>query len=455
MKSSGRNYALLIAFLSSFLTPFVGSSINVALPAIGQEFGANAILLGWIPTIYILSLAVFLVPFGRIADIYGRKKIFSYGVIIFTISSFVAIFSFSMEILLIFRVIQGIGAAMIFGTMAAIVASIFPPGVRGKALGITMTGVFLGLFLGPVLGGFLTEYFTWRSLFLFNVPLGIIISLGILKIKEEWKEAMGESFDFVGTILLGISLVILMYGLSILPELGGLVLLFVGLVGLFIFYTFEKRTDSPVMNIELFRNRIFAMNNVAAFINYSAGVSIVFILSLYLQYIYRMDPRGAGLILSVQPILMVVFSPVAGKLSDEVHPASVATVGMILSSVALFILSSLSKGSSLLLVVLALGVMGVGFAFFSSPNTNLIMSNVEEKSYGLASATISTMRVLGQMVGMGIVLFTLAVFLGSSNMVSAHPEEFLMSLKLSFMLFGCFSLIGAYVSWKSRFLTRS
>jgi Arabinose efflux permease len=169
---SPKKYALMVAVLTSFLTPFVGSSINIALPSIGMEFNASAILLGWIPTTYLLALAVCLVPFGRIADIYGRKRVFTWGIILFTVSSFLATMSFSMDMLLLFRVLQGAGSAMIFGNLFAIIASIFPASERGKALGITITGAFLGLFLGPVLGGFLTEYFGWRSIFFFNVPLG-------------------------------------------------------------------------------------------------------------------------------------------------------------------------------------------------------------------------------------------------------------------------------------------
>jgi EmrB/QacA subfamily drug resistance transporter len=448
--SSKENFALLIAVLSAFLTPFVGSSINIALPAIGLELGANPILLGWVPTIYLLSLAVFAVPFGRLADLYGRKKVFTYGVIIFTISSFLAIFSSSIEILLVFRILQGLGAAMIFSTMAAIVVSIFPPGVRGKALGITMTGVFLGLFLGPVLGGLLTQYLTWKSLFLFNVPLGILIIIGLTKIRKEWAEARGESFDFGGTVVLALSLIALMAGISILPDYKGLILVIIGLLGFGLFYKLEERIEHPVFNFQLFKNKVFALNNIANFINFSAAAPLTFLMSLYLQYIIGFDPRTAGFFLAIQPIVMVIVSPLAGKLSDDMEPVKVATLAMILNSIGLLILSLLGTNSNILLVIIALIVLGAGFALFTSPNTNIIMSNVEQRFYGIASATISTMRVIGQMIGMGAALLCLSIFLGSANVIPANYGDFILSLKIFFIMFSLFSLFGALICWKSR-----
>jgi EmrB/QacA subfamily drug resistance transporter len=446
MSISSKNYVLLVAILTSFLTPFVGSSINIALPSIANEFTATAILIGWIPTAYLLSLAVCLVPFGRIADIYGRKRIFTYGIILFTISSFLATISFSADMLIFFRVLQGAGSAMIFGNLFAIIASIFPASDRGKALGITITGAFLGLFLGPVLGGFLTEYFGWRSIFFINVPLGIFAIVAVTRLKGEWTEASGEKFDILGSTILGFALVILMYGLSILPKTEGFYLIFAGLAGLVLFYIVESRMDSPVLDVKVFHNRSFTLYNLAAFISYCSAAPIIFLLSLYLQYIKGLDPQWAGIILSVQPVMMTIFSPLAGKLSDITEPRKVAAFGMILNTLGCGLFAFLGEESSMIMVVLGLGLLGLGFAHFSSPNTNAIMSSVESRLYGVASSTVTTMRVLGQMSGMGVVLVVLVLLMGSSTINPQNYPEFITSTRISFALFAILSFLGVLAS---------
>jgi MFS family permease len=215
--NSTRIAALIIATLANFLTPFMSSAINIAVPAIGAEFAADAIILSWIPTSFLLAAAMFAVPFGRIADIHGMKKIFNYGVVIFTVTSLLSALAPSVISLLIFRILQGIGGAMIFVTGLAIITSAFPPQERGKAIGINLASVYIGLSLGPVLGGVMTQYFGWRSLFYSMIPLGIlIIVISTWKLKDEWAVCKGEKFDFKGSILYSIALVMLMYGFSIL-----------------------------------------------------------------------------------------------------------------------------------------------------------------------------------------------------------------------------------------------
>lgn len=200
-----KKIALLIAVLAGFLTPFDLSAVNIALPTIGIEFSIDAVTLGWVATAYLLASAVFLVPFGRIADIYGRKKICSAGLMVFTFASFAMVFSVSPAMIILLRVVQGMEAALIFGTAVAILTSVTPPQERGKALGIYTTAVYLGLSMGPFLGGFLTTNFGWRSIFLVNVPVGILI-LAIIrtKLEGEWADARGKSFDSPGALLYGL-----------------------------------------------------------------------------------------------------------------------------------------------------------------------------------------------------------------------------------------------------------
>lgn len=442
-----RRSALLVATVGAFLTPFMASSITIALPSIGEEFSMNAILLSWIATIYLLSAAVFLVPFGRLADIYGRKKVFTAGILLYTVSSPLVALSPSAVVLLSFRVLQGMGAAMIFGTSVAILTSVFPPGERGKVIGINVAAVYCGLSVGPFLGGLLTQQFGWRSIFFINVPLGLLVIALILTLKEEWKEARGEPFDYAGTVLYGISLVTIMYGVSLLPLREALFFMAAGGVGIFLFITWENRIESPVLNMALFRgNRVFAFSSVATFINYSATSAVGFLMSLYLQYLRGFNPQDAGLILLCQPVVMVIFSPVAGRLSDRVEPRIVASFGMALTLMALMTFTLLEENTETTSIVARLAFLGAGLAFFSSPNTNAIMSSAEKKFYGIASATVATMRSTGQMASMGIAMLVIAVYMGKVEIRPEHYGLFLTSMKVVLTIFVGLCAIGVLAS---------
>jgi len=364
----------------------------------------DAILLSWVATSYILATVVSLVPSGRLADIHGRKKVFLYGYILFTISSLLCGLSTSGAMLISFRVLQGIGSAMHFATGIAILISVYPPHQRGRVLGITVAAVYTGLSLGPFLGGLLTEYLTWRSVFLVTVPLGILVILVVLwKLKGEWAEAKGEPFDILGTLIYGLALVAGMLGITMLPALNSLWLITLGLLGIAAFIKWELRVQSPVFDLDLFRkNRVFALSSLAALINYSATFAITFLLSLYLQHIKGLSPQGAGLILVSQPIVQAVVSPFAGRLSDRIEPRIVASIGMTLTTLGLFLFTFIEDGTGLGFIVGCLMLLGLGFALFSSPNTNAIMGSVEKRFYGLASGSVGTMRQLGMMVSMGI-----------------------------------------------------
>jgi len=440
--------ALIVATLSSFITPFMGSSINIALPSIEKEFQMDAVLLSWVATSYLLAAAVSLVPFGRLADIYGRKKIFQYGIIIFTIASLLSAISLSTPMLIFSRVFQGLGSAMIFATGIAILTSVFPPWQRGKVLGINVAAVYIGLSLGPLLGGFLTQYFTWRSVFLLNIPLGMIILFLILyKLKGEWADAKGEKFDLIGSLIYCLAFIAIMYGMSTLPAMRGLWLILLGIIGISAFVKWEDRVKNPVFKINLFRtNRLFAFSNLAALINYSATFAVTFLLSLYLQNIKGLNPQSAGLILVAQPIVMAIFSPFAGSLSDRIEPRIVASAGMTLTTIGLLLLTYINKETTLLFIVVSLIILGFGFALFSSPNTNAIMSSVEKRFYGIASGAVGTMRLQGMMISMGIVTLVFAVFIGRVQITMAYYPVFIKCVKFAFVIFSILCFGGIFAS---------
>ncbi len=443
-----KKVALLAAILASFLTPFMGSSVNVALPSIGREFSMDAVLMSWVATSYLLAAAMFLVPFGKIADVKGRKRIFSCGILIYTVSSFLSAVSTSAFSLIFFRILQGIGSAMIFGTGVAILTSVFPLEERGRVLGINAAAVYSGLSLGPFLGGFLTQHFGWRSIFLANVPLGlIIIFLVLFKLKGEWAEARGEKFDLTGSVIYGISLFAIIYGFSLLPSSSGVVVTLIGVLLFLLFIGWEIREESPVLDINLFRgNRVFALSNLAALISYSATFAVGFLLSLYLQYIKSLGPQDAGMILVFQPAVMAVFSPLAGRLSDKFEPRVIATTGMALAFLSLLLFTFLNETTALEFVVANLILLGFGLALFSSPNTNAVMSSVERRFYGVASATLGTMRLTGQMLSMGIAMLILAIYIGKVQITPQYYSLFLLSIKTAFALFALLCFSGIFVS---------
>ena len=444
----GKNSALFVTTVSSFITPFMASSVNIALPSIGKEFAMDAILLSWVGLSYSLAAAMFLVPFGRAADIVGRKKVFTYGVVIHTITSLLSAIAPSAIWLIGFRAMQGVSGAMIFGTSVAILTSVYPAGERGKALGINVGSVYLGLSLGPSVGGFLTQHLGWRSIFLCAIPLGIPILAAIpWKLKEEWAEAEGERFDFVGSVVYGLALLALMYGFSRLPATLGAWLILLGILGILAFVLWEGRTPSPVLNVSLFRNStVYTFSNLAALINYSATSAVGFLLSLYLQNVKGLDPQTAGIVMIAQPVMQAIFSPFTGQLSDRVEPRLVASTGMGLNVIGLVLFISLGEKTPLALIVLSLVLLGFGFALFSSPNTNAIMSAVEKKYYGVASATLGTMRLVGQMLSVGIAMLVFATVLGRVQITPESYPLFIRSSQIIFTVFALLCLGGVFAS---------
>jgi len=439
---------LVVATMASFLTPFMGSSINIALPSIGREFAMDAILLGWVATAYLLAAAMFLVPFGRIADIYGRKKVFISGITIYTLASLLSAGAPSASVLIALRVLQGMGGAMIFGTGVAILTSVFPASERGKALGINVAAVYLGLSLGPFFGGVLTEQLGWRSIFFVNVPLGcFVIALTLWKLKGEWAEARGERFDGIGSILYSLTLVAIMYGFSQLPRTMGIWLILLGLVGLGGFLMWEMKRESPVFDIRLFKgNTVFMFSNLAALINYSATFAVAFLLSLYLQYVKGYSPQWAGFIIVIQPFVQAVFAPFAGWLSDRIEPQIVASIGMSVTTVGLFLCAFLTETTDVGFIVVFLIVLGTGFGMFSSPNTNAVMSAVTRRFYGVASATVATMRLIGMMFSMGIAMLIFAVYIGRVQITPEYHLLFLKALRTAVIIFTLLCFGGVFAS---------
>jgi EmrB/QacA subfamily drug resistance transporter len=440
---------LFVSTIGAFLTPFMGSAVNVALPRIAKEFSMSAVTMTWFAMAYLLAAAAFLLPFGALADRHGRKRVFSIGVLLYSVASVCVCLGRTLPLLLGFRVLQGAGGAMIFGTGVAMLTSVFAPEERGRVLGWNVAAVYLGLSLGPVIGGLLTSHSGWRSIFWINAALSLLVwTLLVVKVKTEWKHPHSAPFDAAGSVLYGASLAALMFGLSRLPSAQGGACAAAGAAGLAGFAWREcRQAVEPLLDMNLFfGNRVFAFSNLAALINYSATAATAFLLSLYLQYCKGLDPKQAGLVLVAQPVVMALFSPVTGRLSDRIAPRTLASAGMAVSAAGLLLLAPTGRGTPIEWIVACQLVLGFGFALFSSPNTNAVMGSVQPRQYGVASATLGTMRLVGQMLSMGFAAMLLALFVGGRSITPEAVPAFLVAQRTAFIVTSAVCFAGVFAS---------
>ncbi|MEE4314537.1 MAG: MFS transporter [Desulfofustis sp.] len=449
--------ALIVATLTSFVGPFIISSINVALPAIQSDLQMDAVQLSWVATAYLLAVAVGLIPAGKIADIHGRKRVFAAGLVVYTLGSTAAAFAGSAAMLIAFRVVQGLGAAMFITTGMAILTSIFPPERRGRVIGIYVAAVYIGLSTGPFIGGLMTHHFGWRSIFLLMLPLGLFLFLLTQRsLKGEWRGEPGQQLDIPACLLYAVAILSLVYGATRLPSMIGTVLLLTGILLLVIFFRHQRTARYPVFHVSLFSaNKTFAFSSLAALLNYSATFAVTFLLSLYLQYIKGMAPQTAGLVLMAQPIMMALLSPLAGRLSDRIEPRLLATAGMIITVIGVTLFTRLQPDTGLHLIVANLVLLGTGFALFSSPNMSAIMGAVEKRHYGLASGTVATMRLIGQMLSMAMATVVLALIIGRQAIGPDNYGLFLQSIHTVYLISAALCLSGVYFSWFRGSLHRS
>jgi EmrB/QacA subfamily drug resistance transporter len=438
--------------ISSVVNSLMNSSLNIALPTIGREFSMNAVGLSWVAQSMLLASSILVVPFGRLADIHGRKRLMTIGSIVYVVSSFSSAIAVNAVFLILSRVLQGIGAAMIFSTSVALLTSVFPPERKGWAIGWNVSAVYFGLAAGPFIGGMMTHAFGWRSLFWLNAGLGLVSVLFLTTmLKGEWADAKGETLDITGSLILAATIVCFVYGLSKVPALAGFILVAAGAALFFVFVKVEEKKTNAVVNVKLFEeNRMFTFSNLATLFNYSAAFSVGFLLSLYLQFVKGFDVRISGTILMAQPLVMVLLSPIAGRLSDRIEPGKVASLGMALTVAGLLMLAFLGESTGLPYIIASLVVIGAGYALFSSPNTNAVMSSIEKRYYGIASGIVSIMRQMGMMVGLAIGTMMLSIFVGKIKITPDHHQSFLLALRWAFGISTLLCIAGVFASLARR-----
>lgn len=452
MSKASKNLILAISTTTAFILPFLVASVNVALPTMARDLNMEAVVMTWVSTSYFLAIGVIQVPFGRLADILGRRRIFILGLALSAAGSFLGGFANSVTVLLISRVLQGFGSGMTFNVSVAILSSVFPGKERARALGISQSGTYLGLSLGPLFGGFLTAHLGWQSIFLISGGLGILLVLLVIYgLRSEWQDARGEKFDVTGTVFYVIGIAAFMYGFSSLPSVIGIILTVIGAAALVLFVWWESRTASPIFNIALFRhNFIFIFCNIAALVTYLATFAINYLLSLYLQYIKGLDASMSGLVLICASVLMTIFTIIAGYMAQKVESRVLASFGMAIDLVATVMLIFLTESTPLWYVILALMIYGTGIGLFVSPNTNAIMGSVDKKVLGVASGTLGTMRTVGMMLSMAITMVLFSVYIGQAEITSEYYPQFLTSVRVGFIIFSVFGLGGVIAQIMAR-----
>ncbi|MDD5338479.1 MAG: MFS transporter [Dehalococcoidales bacterium] len=450
--SVNKNIILIVATTTAFILPFLVASINVALPVMGRQFNMDAVVMSWVSTSYFLAIAIVQVPLGRLADIFGRRRLFIIGLVIATLASFAGGFANSVPLLIVSRVFQGLGSGMTFNNSVAILTSVFSQQERAKALGISQAGTYLGLSLGPLIGGLLTDHLGWQSIFFLSGGLGVLlVILAFVGIRAEWQEAKGEKIDVIGAVAYVFSIALFMYGFSSLPTTLGFIMFGAGTAGLLFFVWWEARVKSPILDLTLFaKNPIFMFSNVAALVTYISTFAVNFLLSLHLQYINGMDPGQAGVVLIASSVVMTIFTVLAGWISIKFAPRLVATVGMAINCVALIMLIFLGNNTPLWYIIMALAIYGMGIGLFVSPNTNVIMSSVENKVLGVASGTLGTMRTAGMMLSMGVMMILFSVYIGDAEITPVYYPQFLTSVKVGFIIFAALAFVGVIAQMVAR-----
>jgi MFS family permease len=444
---SSRDQAMLltISTIAGFISTFMASAVNIALPVIGSEFHVTAVLLGWIPLAYIVTGGAGLMPAGQLSDLWGRKRVFVSGMIVFTVFSAASALAPSAGWLIALRLAQGVGSALLFSTTTAMVTAAYPLERRGRALGLQISGVYLGLTLGPALGGIITHNVGWRGLFWIvaavgaaNCVLAATQARGI-----EWRDIAKPKFDAIGSGIYAVSLPAVLVGLSLLPAQRGVIFLVAGVVGLVVFVWWETRVRNPILRVDLIRhNRVFAFSNVSSLINYSATFAMTFLMSLYLVYVRGLNTQTAGFVLVAGLFVQAASSSVAGRLVDRVPARLVASGGMALCVLGLLGLSFVGNATPYWHLIALLCVLGLGFGFFAPAITHAIMGSVEKRDVSVASATLATMRVAGQNISLGLATLVLALVVGQHEIQPVDHAHVLTSVRITFAIFTALCVVG-------------
>ena len=441
--AASKRLVQVIAALGSAIAPFMVASLIVATPVIGEEFSTDVALLGWFTASFFLVAGSLLVPFGRIADIRGSKKVFTAGMGVNLVAALVCMFAPSMQVLIAGRVLTGIGAAMVFGTSIALLSLVFPEEERGAALGINIAAMFAGFGAGLLAGGAVTYYASWRGIFVIVALIAAINLVLILsKVRGECELARTTDYDPVGMILFISGVLLFIYGLSVISTLQGLVILILGSGALGGFYLWERSYPHPLIPPGLFSSCNFSRALCTNIVFQASGFGIALILSLFLQYIYGMDALTAGIVLFISQLLLIVVSPYSGRLSDRYPPQRVAAAGCLVNGIAMLLLVTVGQDTSLSLIVLSLALNGLAFALFMPSVVKWALHGVPKERYGILSGGTETARLVGISLSNAVIIITFSLIMGDIPVSPENIPLFLSAARWAIMLYVVLAFIA-------------
>ena len=439
-------YIILTSTLGSFAMAYASNGLSVILPTLANVFGISNILENWIVFSYLLVLSVAGVPLGKICGKYGLKRSFKLGLIIFSIGSLISAISINIAMMILGRIIQAIGASMVFVTNVSMITAEIPASNRGRALGINVTGVYLGITISPTISGILTNNLSWRFVFIITIILALISYYLLCKIDTEWIMQKDE-LDKVGSIIYVVAIALLLYGFTILNTMLGVVLVLAGLVLLVIFARYELKISNPVYEMRLFKNINYTTANLVAMIAYLTTYVVSYVLNYHFQYILGLDAQTSGLILISTPVMMLLIAAQAGKLSDKINPGILQLIGVSIITIAIGILSQISYTTPIYVIVIAMILQGIGHGFFSTPNNNIILSNVDDKKdIPTASASVATVRNLGQSFSLGILTVTFAFIMGNVAIQPSNYDLLILSNQTTLLIITILGIVAVILS---------
>lgn len=436
--------------LAQFSAPFMVSGVGVTLPALGRDLQVSGVSLGLIETIYLGAASAFLLPVGHFADSYDKNLIFKSGLLIYAFSTLCIGFLNSVSSIVMLRFVQGVAAALVMATNVAILTSVVPRQKLGRAMGMNVGAVYVGLSAGPFVAGWITTHFGWRWVFYLTfIPMICSFMLIHFNLKVNWKKP-SLSFDWIGTITIVASIFLLIFGSAMLGDANiGYLFCLLGVIGIGTFFFVESRVERPMLSLgEIKSNHTFSNALVLQLLMYAGAFGLTFLFSLYLQTVKGMTPLEAGQILIVSPVIMAVFAPIFGRLADRYSAKKIATLGLGVSLISIALAIPIHADSTILYIASVLMLQGMGFAIFSSPNMAIIMNSVQPRQYGLASALSAKLRSLGMVISLMIVTVFISLFIGR-HMLDTRSTEFLQVMRYSFIVFAISALLGTVLSLKT------
>jgi len=457
ISNKNRWFILLIVVMLTFMATLDGSIVNVALPVMAKSLNVSSAGIQLVVTSYLIIISATILVFGRLGDIVGKTKVFKFGIALFTLGSLFCGITHSLPLLILSRVIQAIGAAGAMANSQGIIAEVFPANERGKALGITGTFVALGSLVGPPLGGFIVDGMSWEYIFLINVPIGIITLFYSFKILPKGHKAARGKLDGLGALLFMFAIVPLFVALGLGQEVGFtepiiLVSFLIAIISFITFIMVEKKRESPLLQLEIFENKLFSLSIFCGFISFVAIFCSMIIQPFYLQEVMKFSPASTGLLLMTFPLILAVVAPLSGHLSDKIGSEILTFIGLMLTSTGLLLMSTLNEHSSIISMVLFIGTMSIGNGLFQSPNNSLVMSTVPKDKLGIAGSINALVRNLGMICG--IALATTILYNRMSYKIGQHVtsyvvgrnDAFIYGMRIVYITAASICMVGAILT---------